>query len=140
MIKLKQLAIDGTRHGRLVHATKAIMPTYMSFFHNVWAFPIWRKLGRGCYISSHVIGCFKNELAFHKDPFMHILLICCRYCRTLSREMSRISSIVSKSTICASVHIFAFQALSLAMCRLLAPSTPLVRWSWFHLPKKTAKS
>lgn len=75
VIKLKSPAIDGIYHDGLVHAAKAIIPISMSFFHNVWAFPIWRKFGRSCYIPSHIIGCSKYELAFHKDSFMHILLI-----------------------------------------------------------------
>ena len=46
-----------------------------SSFHNVWAFQIWRKLGRSRYVSSYVICYSKNEFAFHEDPFTHILLI-----------------------------------------------------------------
>ena len=114
----------------------------MSFFHNVWAFPIWRKLGRGCYVPSYVISYSKNELAYHKDSFMHILLIhvvhSLLYHCTLSHAMSRVSSIVSKSTIRALVH--PFQVLGPATFGLLAPLTPLMRWSWFHIPKKMAKS
>ena len=75
VIKLEPLAIDEIRYGRLVHATNAIIPTSMSFLHNVWAFPIMRKLGRGCYASSYIICYSKNELAFLEDPFAHILLI-----------------------------------------------------------------
>ena len=75
MIKLEPLAIDRIRCGRLVHATKVIIPDSMSLLHNVWAFPIWRKLGRGCYISSYVICYPKNKLAFHEDLFTYILLI-----------------------------------------------------------------
>ena len=75
MIKLKPLAIDGIRYSKLIHATKAIIPASRSFLHNVWVFLIWRKLGRGRYVSSFVICYSKNELAFHEDPFTHILLI-----------------------------------------------------------------
>ena len=75
VIKLEPLAIDGIRYGRLVHATKAIILASMSFLHNVWAFPIRRKLGKGRCISSYIIYYSKNELAFHEDPLVHILPI-----------------------------------------------------------------
>ena len=75
MIKLKPLAIDGIHYGRLVLATKVIIPASMSFLHNIWAFQIWRKLGRSRYVSSYVICYSKNEFAFHEDPFTHILFI-----------------------------------------------------------------
>ena len=75
VINLEPLAIDGIRYGRLVHATKAIIPASISFLHNVWTFPIRRKLGKGCYVSSYIICYSKNELAFHEDPLVHILPI-----------------------------------------------------------------
>ena len=75
VIKLEPLAIDGIHCDGLIYATKVIILTSMSLLHNIWAFPIWCKLGKGRYFSSYIIYYPKNELAFHKDLFTHILLI-----------------------------------------------------------------
>ena len=145
VIKLEPLAVDGIRYGKLVHATKAIIPASMSFLHNIWAFPIRRKLGRGHYVSSYIIYYSKNELAFNEDLFVHILLIHVAHFVVGIAVSFRVQCCAFHPLFLSSPatpqHTYShiFQALGPVMCKLLAPSTPSVRCFRCHIPKKMAK-
>ena len=118
----------------------------MSFLHNIWAFLIRRKLGRGRYVSSYIIYYSKNELAFNEDLFVHILLIHAAHFAAGIAVSFRVQCCVfhplflSPPSTPQRTYSHLFQALGPVMCKLLAPSTPSVKWFQCHIPKKMAKS
>ena len=63
MIELEPFAIDGT-YSRALMWDKHVVSTLISFFHNEWAFPWWRKFGRSRDLPSHMFSNSEDKVPF----------------------------------------------------------------------------